>query len=194
MRTYLLFASLILLSAASCAQPKYNLDFEQSTPGQPLPEGWIKWGQYPLNQDTTVVHTGKRAVSISSDASSSSFGSVAYKLPATYQGDSITLEGYMKLAEVDGFAGLLLRIDGNGQSLAFDNMQQRNINGTIDWQKYRVTLEFPANAEAIYVAGIMVGQGKAWFERLPGAHQRGGHSNTTRGGHYVAPGAFGHRF
>ncbi len=164
MRTCLLFASLVLLSAVSCAQPKYNLDFEQSTPGQPLPEGWIKWGQYPLNQDTTVVHSGKRAVGITSDEGGNAFGSVAYKLPATYRGDSITLEGYMKLAEVDGFAGLLLRVDGNGQPLAFDNMQQRKISGTIDWQKYRVTLELPANAEAIFVAGILVGKGKAWFD------------------------------
>ncbi len=164
MRTYLIFASLVLLSATSCAQPKYNLDFEQSTPGQPLPEGWIKWGMYSLSQDTTVVHSGKRSVSITADAPGNAFGSVAYKLPATYEGDSITLEGYMKLAEVDGFAGLLLRVDGNGQPLAFDNMQQRNINGTIDWQKYRLTLELPANAEAIYVAGILVGKGRAWFD------------------------------
>ena len=164
MRTYLLFASLVLLSAVSFAQPKYNLDFEQSAPGQPLPEGWIKWGTYPLNQDTTVVHSGKYSVGITSEAPGNAFGSVAYKLPATYQGDSITLEGSMKLAEVDGFSGLLLRVDGNGQPLAFDNMQQRKISGTIDWQKYRVTLPFPPNAEAIYVAGILVGKGKSWFD------------------------------
>ena len=155
-----------LLSTISYAQPKYNLDFEQSTLGQALPKGWFPWGTYALHQDTAVVHAGERAVGITSDAGGSAFGSVAYKLPATYQGDSITLEGYMKLAEVDGFAGLLLRIDGNGQPLAFDNMQQRNIHGTIDWRKYRLTLEFPANAEAIYVAGILVGKGQAWFDNF----------------------------
>ena len=166
MRTSPLLVSLLLLSLSTSvvAQPKYNLNFEQSTSGQPLPEGWIKWGMYPLNQDTTVVHSGKRSIGITSNAPGNAFGSVAYKLPATYQGDSITLEGYMKLAEVDGFAGLLLRVDGNGQPLAFDNMQQRKIDGTIDWQKYRVTLELPANAEAIFVAGILVGKGKAWFD------------------------------
>ena len=153
-----------LLSTISYAQPKYNLDFEQSAPGQSLPEGWIKWGTYALHQDTAVVYGGERAVGITSDAGGSAFGSVAYKLPATYAGDSIALEGYMKLAEVDGFAGLLLRIDGNGQALAFDNMQQQNINGTVDWQKYRVTLPFPQYAEEIYVAGILVGKGKAWFD------------------------------
>ena len=153
-----------LLSTISYAQPKYNLDFEQSALGQALPEGWFPWGTYALHQDTALVHGGERSVGITSDAGGTAFGSVAYKLPATYAGDSIALEGYMKLAEVDGFAGLLLRIDGNGQALAFDNMQQQNINGTVDWQKYRVTLPFPPHAEEIYVAGILVGKGKAWFD------------------------------
>ena len=163
MRPFVL-AFLGLLSTVGCAQPKYNLNFEQSTLGQGLPEGWFPWGTYALHQDTAVVHAGERAVGITSDAGGTAFGSVAYKLPATYAGDSIALEGYMKLAEVDGFAGLLLRIDGNGQALAFDNMQQQNINGTVDWQKYRVTLPFPPHAEEIYVAGILVGKGKAWFD------------------------------
>ena len=164
MRISLLLVFLVFLNAVGIAQPTYNLHFEQSTPEQLLPEGWFQWGNYQLGQDTTVVHSGEYSAGITSDEDGTAFGSVAYKLPATYEGDSITLEGYMKIAAVDGFAGLLLRIDGNGQSLAFDNMQQQNINGTIDWQKYQVTLPFPRNAEAIYVAGILVGKGKAWFD------------------------------
>ena len=164
MRTFVPFAILVFFSIACGAQPKYNLDFEQSNPERALPEGWIKWGAYDLHQDTMVVHAGKYSVGITADAGGTAFGSVAYKLPATYQGDSITLEGYMKLEGVDKFAGLLLRVDGEGQPLAFDNMQQRNINGTIDWQQYRVTLPFSSNAKEVYVAGILVGKGKAWFD------------------------------
>ena len=43
------------------------------------------------------------------------FGIMAYKIPTNYKGKKITLEGYMKIENVvDGFAGLLLRIDENG--------------------------------------------------------------------------------
>lgn len=164
MRANLVFIFLVLLSSACGAQPKYNLDFEQSTPVRSLPEGWVKWGSYNLHQDTITVHAGAYSVGITADSGGTDYGSVAYKLPATYQGDSITLEGYMKLEAVDGFAGLLLRIDGNGQTLAFNNVQQQNIHGTVDWQQYRATLPFPAYAQEIYVSGILVGKGKAWFD------------------------------
>ena len=102
---------------------------------------------------------------ITSDKSGSSFGSIAYKIPANYDGKSIQLKGYMKIENVEnGFAGLLLRIDGNGGSLAFDNMQSQNINGTKGWQEYTITLDYPEEAENIFIAGILVGKGEAWFD------------------------------
>ena len=71
----------------------------------------------------------------------------------------------MKIENVqDGFAGLLLRVDGNGASLVFDNMQSQNINGTKDWKKYTINLSYPEGAEEIFVAGILVGKGMAWFD------------------------------
>ena len=164
MRQPILFAFLLFLSATGIAQPKYNLNFEQSAPEQALPEGWFQWGNYSLTPDTTIVHSGRYAVRITADEGGTSFGSVAYKLPAHYEGDQITLKGYMKLEQVEKFAGLLLRIDANGQSLVFDNMQEQNIHGTLDWQAYEITLPFPADGEDIYVAGILVGPGKAWFD------------------------------
>ncbi|WP_417359659.1 S41 family peptidase [Galbibacter sp.] len=71
----------------------------------------------------------------------------------------------MKIKNVEnGFAGLLLRVDGNGSSLAFDNMQNQNITGTRDWQKYTISLEYPEEAENIFIAGILSGKGDAWFD------------------------------
>lgn len=71
----------------------------------------------------------------------------------------------MKIEDVqNGFAGLLLRVDGNGLPLVFKNMQSQNINGTKDWKKYTIRLSYPDGAEVINVAGILVGKGKAWFD------------------------------
>jgi len=94
-----------------------------------------------------------------------SFGSIAYKIPANYEGKSIRLEGYMKIKNVEnGFGGLLLRVDGNGKVLAFDNMESQNINGTKDWHKYSIDLPYPEDAKTIFIAGIMTGTGEAWFD------------------------------
>jgi hypothetical protein len=71
----------------------------------------------------------------------------------------------MKIENVqDGFATLLLRIDGYGSPLALGHLQSQNINGTIDWKEYTLRLSYPEGAEDIYVAGILVGKGKAWFD------------------------------
>jgi C-terminal processing protease CtpA/Prc len=157
----------ILLNGVTKAQTntKFNLDFENYKSTEDLAEGWFKWGHYDLKIDT-IASTGKYSGKIIADAKGSSFGSISYKIPANYKGKSITLEGYMKIENVTNFAGLLLRIDGEGGSLAFDNMQKQNVNGTKDWQKYSITLPYSNEAKNIFVAGILQGKGTAWFDNF----------------------------
>ena len=143
---------------------KFNLDFEKKTTDKPLPDDWFQWGKYDLSI-STEGHSGKCAGKITAVESDLDFGSIAYRIPAKYVGSTIKLEGFMKIKDVtDGFAGLLMRIDGSGASLAFDNMKSRQIQGTKDWTKYVLELPFPKDAEQIYVAGILVGKGEAWFD------------------------------
>ena len=162
----ILLALLTIISFNCQAQnpEKYNLGFENQSEEKSLSDGWFKWGNYELTIDS-IAHSGKNSGKITSDQTGSSFGSIAYKIPANYVGKTIQLEGYMKIKNVEnGFAGLLLRVDGNGSSLAFDNMQNQKISGTKDWQKYNITLNFPEEAENIYIAGILSGKGEAWFD------------------------------
>jgi C-terminal processing protease CtpA/Prc len=71
----------------------------------------------------------------------------------------------MKIRNVEnGFAGLLLRVNGNENILAFDNMHDQNISGTEDWQKYSIKLDYPEDADNIFIAGILTGKGEAWFD------------------------------
>ena len=162
----ILIALLTIISFSCQAQEteKYNLGFENQKENETLSDGWFKWGNYELTIDATA-HSGKKSGKITSDQTGSSFGSIAYKIPANYVGKTIKLEGYMKIQNVEnGFAGLLLRVDGNGSSLAFDNMQNQNVSGTKDWQKYSITLDYPEEAENIFIAGILSGKGEAWFD------------------------------
>ena len=157
---------LIVLATLSCQaqkNEKYNLGFEAQIEENTLSDGWFKWGAYDLTIDDKA-HSGTKSGKITS-TDNGNFGSIAYKIPANYAGKAIKLEGYMKIKNVDnGFAGLLLRIDGKGSSLAFDNMQNQNITGTKDWQKYSITLNYPEEAENIFIAGMLSGKGEAWFD------------------------------
>ncbi|GAB1855437.1 S41 family peptidase [Flavobacteriaceae bacterium MHTCC 0001] len=144
---------------------KFNLDFETYSSLYMFPKDWMEWGNYELSADTVFTYSGKFASKITSIKNGGSFGCIAYKIPANYLGDTIQLEGYMKIKNVeDGFGGLLLRIDGNGEILEFDNMESQNIKGTIDWQKYSISLPYPKNSENIFVAGLLTGTGEAWFD------------------------------
>ena len=158
---------ILFLFVACHAQEKqsFNLNFEQQDSQSNLSKGWIPWGAYTLKIDTQEVHSGQCAAFVSSEGGEGGFGSIAYKLPANYAGKQLELEGYMKLENVEeGFGGLLIRVDGESGALAFDNMQSQNVHGTRDWGKYSVQVEFPDEASHIFVAGILVGKGKVWFD------------------------------
>lgn len=157
---------LIMLTLVIQAQEheRFNLGFEIQTNKNVFSDGWFKWGNYDLSIDTDN-HSGRKSGKVASDLIGSSFGCIAYKIPANYKGKIIQLEGFMKIKNVEGgFAGLLMRIDGEGHSLAFDNMQNQQIKGTRDWQKYTITLDYPKDAKNIFVAGILSGKGEAWFD------------------------------
>jgi hypothetical protein len=162
------FASILLVNIlfSQIQAPVFNLDFEKHSKKDELPNDWIKWGESELKIDSTNAVSGKNSMLINVKEGES-FGSVAYKLPANFKGKKITLEGFMKYENVsDGFVGLLIRIDKDGQSVGFDNMQSQKLQGASEWKKHTVTIDFKENADEIYVAGILVGKGKAWFDNF----------------------------
>jgi C-terminal processing protease CtpA/Prc len=168
MKKNLSFAFLLLMNIlfSQSNSEKFNLDFEKITAGENLPNDWIKWGKYDLKIDSTEAFNGKNSLLIDANKGDA-FGSVAYALPANFKGKKITLEGYLKYENAtDGFVGLLMRIDKDGKALAFDNMESQKLQGTADWKKYSITLTFQENADQIYVAGILNGKGKAWFDHF----------------------------
>lgn len=144
-----------------------NLDFEQrSANGQPT--GWSHFGgsgQWVL--DSTVRFGGRYALRLS-DHAKGNFGAIDWPIPATFEGKKITLTGYVKTKDVgqqpDTFAGLWVRIDGHDGPLEFDNMQNRGLKGSLDWQAYTVTLPLPDEAVTIHVGGLLAGSGTAWFD------------------------------
>lgn len=162
-----LVLAILLATASTLLGQKFNLGFEQKNHSEKLADGWIRWGDQSLEVSDKEVYAGKYAAQISASPDGGSFGCIAYRIPANYRGSSITLTGMMKISEVaDGFAGLLLRVDGAQGPLAFDNMQKDDITGSHDWQKYQVTVAYPEDAQSIFVGGILVGKGRAWFDEL----------------------------
>lgn len=164
-----IFALLIFLTSLTCysqQSDKFNLGFENQEKGNVLSTGWFKWGEYALSTDSSA-YSGKKAGKITSSEAGGAFGGIVYRIPAYYIGKTIKLEGFMKIKNVEnGFVGLVLRVDANGSSLAFDNMHSQNVVGTKDWQKYSITLDYPDQADNIIVGGMLTGKGEVWFDDL----------------------------
>ena len=154
--------------AQDTAKPDFNLDYETTTEGSKLPAASFIWGKdYLVTTDETESHSGKKSVLIQKNTPDSDFGCIATRIPATYEGETIVLTGWLKLEDVsEGFAGLMLRIDGTDDTLEFDNMQEQALGGTTGWKKYEIELPLPAAAKAIYVGALNTGTGKVWVDDL----------------------------
>ena len=171
-KTILTFVFLVLafhiFSQTSANKAEFNFGFEKTTPGKKLPDKYIELGSgYNLSIDSITKHGGKYAVHIKSPDKfvSGTFGSVASKFPAVYEGKVIELRAYIKLNDVkEGPIGLLMRIDGPSGPLKFDNMYDKNIQGTSDWKMYSVKMPIPDNARTIIFGAMLFGTGEIWVD------------------------------
>ncbi|MGB3947510.1 MAG: S41 family peptidase [Bacteroidia bacterium] len=169
----LLFLFLYVVTALAQTEkinPLYNSGFEKVTAGNKLPDGWFRWGtdDYIVRIDTSIKHSGKNSILIESTKNSakSSFGSIAYSLPANYLGKEIEVRAYVRVQDIlDNELSILLRVDDKNKNvLAMENGRQKNIQGSGYWNYYTVSVPFPAKAQTIYIGAMLTGKGKLWVD------------------------------
>jgi hypothetical protein len=89
---------------------------------------------------------------------------------AAFRGAVVRYSGFLKTADVRGWAGLWMRVDGdNGQTLRFDNMAtpvDRSIAGSTDWAQYEIVLDIPPEATTICLGFLLSGTGTVWGDDL----------------------------
>jgi hypothetical protein len=84
-----------------------------------------------------------------------------------YRGRRVRLAGYLKTRDVEGWAGLWMRVDGARRlSLAFDNMSRRSVSGTTPWTRYEVVLDVPEEAVRIAFGVLLAGPGRVFADEL----------------------------
>jgi hypothetical protein len=136
-----------------------------------VPKGWQARGvtpqAYEIRIDLAVYHAGTTSGSIKSKTSAPKTGILMQSIKAdNYLGKRVRLSGYVKGKGVDTYAGLWLRVDGDGEVLGYDNMQNRPIRGTTGWKKYEIVLDVPESSVNIAFGTILVGTGQIWMDDL----------------------------
>jgi RNA polymerase sigma factor (sigma-70 family) len=145
-----------------------NLDFDDGT------TSWNMAGSRPQNYETGidnhVKRTGNNSAYLKSKLTERGgvFGTLMQMFNAeNYRNNRVRLSGYIKSEAVETWAGFWMRVDdANGEVLSFDNMQERPVYGTTNWQKYNVVLDVPENGFNIALGILLAGSGQLWLDAL----------------------------
>lgn len=135
-------------------------------------KGWLVSGnnfdKYDVSMDKTIFHSGTKSVKLSRKDSlyTEDFITVMQQVSAkNYINKRIRFSGYFKTNDVDGWGGLWVRIDGKQfEQLKFDNMQNRPIVGTNDWNYYSSVLDVSEEAEVLNIGFLLQGEGELWAD------------------------------
>lgn len=134
-------------------------------------KGWSLSGSNPelygLMADSAVCHTGKQSglLYAKGEANEQQFATMMQGFKSqTYKGKRIKLSCFLKTEQVDK-CGAWLRVDNvNGDTVQFDNMDNRSIQGTTDWNHYSLVLDVPEDSASIHFGVLLIGKGKVWAD------------------------------
>jgi len=131
--------------------------------------GWHKAGSQPNDYEmkivTDVMHGGNGSAIISSFKNDiDGFGTYMQTFKAdAYHGKRLKLTGWIK-SENANSAQMWMRLDGQEQMVGFDNMDNRPITGTQDWQECSIVLDVPEETVFIAFGAFVIGSGTAWVD------------------------------
>jgi hypothetical protein len=67
----------------------------------------------------------------------------------------------------EGYAGIWMRVDGKLKNLQYDNMKDRGVKGTTDWQTYSVVLDITdEKSKQVAFGGLLSGNGQVWIRNV----------------------------
>jgi hypothetical protein len=136
------------------------------------PQGWYKAGSqrdaYDIGFDSAGAHRGKGSGYIKStaDVDIGKFGTMMQNIKAdNYKGKKVRLSAFMRTSGAEQGAWLWLRIDDTDSGW-LDNMHDRLVKGTTDWQRYELVLPVSPTAVGIAFGIGLSGRGQAWIDDI----------------------------
>lgn len=146
---------------------------EESYMNRPI-KGWFLSGSDPFNYemgiDREVVHQGKASGYLKSKTviEADQFATMMQQFNAeNYLKKRIRLSGFIKTKDVEWFSSMWMRVDNSsGDIIQFDNMCNRPIKGTSNWNLYSIVLDVPAESSLISFGIILSGRGQIWVDQL----------------------------
>ncbi len=142
-----------------------NLDFESVDKNLPLVWQSNSANGYTVSADTSTVKSGKYSACMEFSGETPSSSMLYMILPNVYEGELITLSGYIKTENItDGYTGLWIQLNPMQD---FVDMSANGIKGTTDWMHYSISIPMKSKKiKNIYVGVSLYGKGKMWIDDL----------------------------
>lgn len=135
-----------------------------------LPPEWMVAGPTPSKYAAGIDQAdGVRGAKFIRNASddAGTWGTLMQMISAqNYQGERVRFRAHIRTEDVSNWAGLWMRVDRNGATVAFYNSMDKPIKGSTGWQERSVVLDVPLGATAIAFGVIDAGKGQVWIDKL----------------------------
>lgn len=136
-----------------------------------IPKGWFVTGDaqathdYDIGVDPALTYKEQPCVTIEAQTSPSEFAALAQQIKAeAYRGKRVCFSAVLRAQDVQNRAALFMRVSGtNGQLLAFDNMRDRFITGSVGWEHHQIVLDVSEQAEDIVFGFLLSLEGQVWM-------------------------------
>ena len=134
-------------------------------------KGWLLTGTnpslYTIKADHEVFHTGSKSGYLGSKqpAEEGQFGTLMQSFSAkNWIGKRMKMSCFIKTKDTMK-CGAWCRIDTkSGDLVQFDNMDNRSIHGTTDWNYYSIVLDVLEQSASIHFGILLVGSGEVWID------------------------------
>lgn len=165
LKTFSILTISYFINICCFAQKPTNLNFEIFSKENNLPENWtLQQGAYDFFTDNQHAVEGFHSLSIKANSEGNNYAVVSYNFPNGYRGETLILEGYVKTKDVkNGYALFELELKKGTEVVSYNNMQDKKITGTTEWQKYKIEVPL-IESDSIYINAYLVGEGQAWFD------------------------------
>lgn len=137
-------------------------------------KGWILSGSHPHNyeigRDNKIFHQGKSSGYLQSKnvTDENEFATMMQMFKSDqFKGQRVKLSSFIKTKDVVNSCGMWMRVDDSlGDVIQFDNMHDRSIKNTTEWNHYSIVLDVPENSAAIYFGVLLTGRGYVWVDEF----------------------------
>lgn len=144
---------------------KFNFGFENTTPGQKIPDNWSEDGRNcDYLRDTIIKHSGKNAMLLQLNKAIG-YGELTYIIPA-YEGKEIELRVYVKGKDIkESENAIALEIYGAlGELIHQQTTPEEGFQGTFDWTMYSIKFPLAENAKTFMIKAWLSDAGQLWVD------------------------------